>query len=77
MNLKKILEHELVPRHEIMGKNEVEQLLKKYGISKNELPKIKENDPVVEAIHAKKGAVLKITRKSQTAEKAVYYRTVV
>ena len=75
--LEKILEHELVPKHEIMKKSEVEELLKKLKISVNQLPKIKLNDPVVQAIGAKRGDVLKITRNSAVAGEAIYYRVVV
>jgi DNA-directed RNA polymerase subunit H len=73
----RILEHNLVPRHEILPKKEAEELLKKYGVTAAALPKIKENDPVVQVIKAKKGDILKITRDSPTAGEAVYYRAVI
>lgn len=72
-----ILKHSLVPKHEIMSDNAVEHLLKQYKVTKAQLPKIKASDPVVQAIGAKKGQVLKITRSSITAGKAVTYRIVV
>jgi DNA-directed RNA polymerase subunit H len=74
--LKKILEHDLVPEHKVMKKTEVEALLKQFGISMDQLPKMKENDPVVQVIGAKKGDVLKILRKSPTAGESMYYRLV-
>ena len=77
MDSKLILEHELVPEHEIMKKEEVKLVLQKYGISKDKLPKILTTDPVVLAIEAKKGDVLKITRHSETAGTALYYRVVI
>ena len=77
LNKKIILEHELVPKHEILEDSEVELLLKKYGIKKENLPKILSDDPVVKAIGAKEGQVLKITRRSPTAGKSNYYRLVV
>ncbi len=73
----KILEHELVPKHRIMNPEEVEELLKKYGIKKWQLPKILATDPVVVLLGAKEGDVLEITRKSPTAGEAKYYRVVV
>ena len=76
-DLKKILEHEMVPKHEVLSKKETEELLKKYGITSDNLPKINENDPVVQVIKAKKGDVLKIIRRSPTAGEAVYFRLVV
>jgi DNA-directed RNA polymerase subunit H len=72
-----ILNHKLVPKHEIMTKKDVKKLLEEEGLSKNQLPRILKSDPVVKAIDAKKGDVLKITRNSITAGEAVYYRIVV
>lgn len=72
-----ILEHELVPKHEILKKSEVEDLLKTYKISPGQLPKIRMDDPVVQIIGAKRGDVLKITRKSKSAGEAEYYRLVI
>ncbi len=72
-----ILGHSLVPKHEIMSDAAVERVLKQYKVTKEQLPKIKAEDPVAKAIGAKKGQVLKITRNSITAGKAIYYRVVV
>ena len=77
LELKKILEHEMVPKHEILSKKDSEELLKKYGITSDKLPKILENDPVVQVVKAKKGDIVKITRRSHTAGEAIYYRFVV
>ena len=74
--LTKILEHELVPKHEILAKKQADELLKTLGININQLPKIKETDAVCELIKAKSGNIVKITRKSQTAGEAVFYRAV-
>jgi len=72
-----IMRHELVPKHEILDKSEVEKLLAKLGVPAVKLPKILESDPAVKAIGAKQGQVLKITRKSPTAGQALYYRLVI
>ncbi|MCK5333506.1 MAG: DNA-directed RNA polymerase subunit H [Candidatus Aenigmarchaeota archaeon] len=77
MKEKDILLHELVPRHEIMPKEEVEVLLLKLKLTVQNLPKILEADKVVESLGAKAGDVLKITRKSPTAGTSLYYRLVV
>jgi DNA-directed RNA polymerase subunit H len=72
-----ILEHELVPRHIILTKEEAKKLLKKLNISPYQLPWISESDPVCKRIGAKPGDIIKIIRKSPTAGEAVFYRFVV
>ena len=73
---KDILKHELVPEHVILSKSEINKIIKKLDIHPEELPKIKSNDPVIKAIEAKSGDIIKITRKSQTAGKFITYRLV-
>lgn len=73
----RLQDHVLVPKHEILSKEEAEELLKILGISKEQLPKIKASDPIVVEIGAKPGDIIKITRKSLTAGKSVFYRLVV
>ena len=77
MKEKDILLHELVSRHEIMDKEDVEALLEKLKITVQNLPRILEKDPVVQSLGAKVGDVLKITRNSPTAGTSLYYRLVV
>lgn len=72
-----ITKHTLVSKHIILNEKEKEELLKTYGISTKHLPRISDSDPVVKAINAKIGDVLKIIRKSATAGVANYYRIVV
>lgn len=72
-----ILEHELVPKHEVLSKEEVEELLRKYKASLNQFPQILISDPVVRELGAKIGDVIKIMRNSPTAGTTVYYRVVV
>jgi len=79
MDIKKeiLLNHYLVPKHEVMSEEEVKDLLEKLNITKEQLPKILESDPMVKLIGAKVGDVIKITRKSHTAGETIYYRLVV
>ncbi|MEM0088810.1 MAG: DNA-directed RNA polymerase subunit H [Archaeoglobaceae archaeon] len=70
-------DHVLVPKHEILKEEEVEELLKLLGVSKEQLPKIKASDPIIKEIGAKPGDVVKITRKSLTAGVSIFYRLVV
>ncbi len=72
-----ILNHELVPNHEIITEEEKKQLFKKYCITPDQLPKIWDIDPVCLSIGAKPGQIIKITRKSTTAKEAIIYRLVV
>ena len=72
-----VLEHDLVPDHILLNEEEAQEILKKYSITRGQLPKIKSSDVVVKQIGAKPGDVLKITRKSLTAGKAVAYRLVI
>jgi len=72
-----ILEHELVPKHEIVDEEEVAELLDTYKIKKEQLPKIKLSDPVIKEIKADVGDVVRIRRESRTAGKALSYRLVI
>lgn len=72
-----ILNHELVPEHIILKGNEIKEVLEKFKIGPQNLPKILLSDPAVKAIDAKEGDILKIVRKSKTAGTSIYYRVVV
>ncbi len=72
-----ILKHELVPQHIIINEEEKKEVLEKFKIKPKNLPKILTTDPVVKALDAKEGDILKIIRKSKTAGTSTYYRVVV
>jgi DNA-directed RNA polymerase subunit H len=72
-----VREHVLVPKHEVLTQEQARKVLEKYKVSPHQLPAIKATDPVVKAIGANVGDILKITRVSPTAGKAVAYRHVV
>ena len=71
-----IQDHKLVPKHEIMSEEEISEEFSDVEYDFKDLPKIRLEDPVVKAINAKSGDVLRITRKSQTAGEFVTYRIV-
>ncbi|MDO5814124.1 MAG: DNA-directed RNA polymerase subunit H [Methanobrevibacter sp.] len=71
-----IQNHMLVPKHEIMTEEEISDEFSEVDYDFNDLPKIKSKDPVVKAIGAEPGNVLRITRESQTAGVFVTYRIV-
>jgi len=72
-----LLDHELIPHHEITDEDELKSVLKHYNIGMEDLPKIKVADPVVKEIGAEVGDVVKIIRNSATAGEAMYYRYVI
>ena len=72
-----LLDHNSVPKHEIIQEDEAKSLLDNYQIERGQLPKIKESDPVVKELAASVGDVVKITRNSQTAGESFYYRFVI
>jgi DNA-directed RNA polymerase subunit H len=72
-----VTRHIMVPKHEIIGKKEAEEVIKQFNTAPNLLPYVSMVDPVIRAIGAKPGDVIKISRKSETAGQAIYYRYVV
>lgn len=72
-----VLNHVNVPLHVILAEDEVKDLLKRYSIVREQLPKIRNNDPACKVIDAKPGNVIKVTRRSPTAGVAVAYRLVI
>jgi DNA-directed RNA polymerase subunit H len=72
-----VLKHILVPKHEILTDKEISEITEKYNSKPNQFPYILGSDPVVRAIEAKPGDLIKITRKSVTAQEFIYYRYVV
>ncbi|NMC05622.1 MAG: DNA-directed RNA polymerase subunit H [Candidatus Lokiarchaeota archaeon] len=73
-----ITRHELVPKHVIMSKEEVDALLAKYEIKLVKLPRISIDDPVIQMLGGKINDVVRIVRKSETSvDTTDYYRFVV
>ena len=70
-------DHEMVPKHEVLTPKEKKEVLETLGVSKEQLPLIRESDPVAKEMEVKPGDVIRIVRKSQTAGQTVYYRYVV
>lgn len=71
-----VLKHFLVPKMEVLKEEERQDLIKKFGIEGNLLPRINSDDPAVSALGAKEGDMLRIRRKDETGEYD-YYRIVV
>ena len=73
----KVLDHVMVPDHQVMSEDEVKALLALYSITFEQLPKVYHDDAAVKQINGKVGDVVRITRQSQTAGIAEAYRLVV
>lgn len=72
-----VLEHDLVPDHEIVSEEEVEEVLEEYDVDVRQLPKLVSNDSVVKELGAEPGDVVRVGRESPTAGKAEIYRLVI
>ncbi len=71
-----ILNHVLVPKHEILTKEEEKEFLDKIRIKKEDLPRIRKEDPAIRHLNPKLGDIVRIERKSPTAGKSYFYRVV-
>lgn len=72
-----ISKHILVPTHILLSKEEAKEVMKKYNVKPENLPKILESDPAIRELDAKPGQIVKIIRDSRTAGKVEVYRLVV
>lgn len=72
-----ITEHELVPRHIVLGPEEKAELFNRYKLAESQLPKLLTSDPVARYYGFKRGQVIKIIRRSDTAGRYVTHRLVV
>jgi DNA-directed RNA polymerase subunit H len=72
-----IFQNSLVPKHELLNSEERSELLKKFNIKLKQLPRMKRDDAGVAKLDAKRGDVVRITRRSPVAGEYYYYRVVV
>ena len=69
--------HFLIPKHELLTKEESAQILGRYNSLPSQFPYILATDAIAKEVGAKPGDFVRITRRSETAGTSTYYRYVV
>ncbi len=82
-----VLQHKLVPEHRVLTEKEAEEVLRALKVTKDQLPKMRMDDPAMRVLQAERrakheqeireGEVVKITRVSETAGVSEAYRLVI
>jgi len=75
--VEKSYDHFLVPKQVMLSKEQSAELLKKYNLTLDQLPKILSKDAAIKELKPVKDEIVKIIRNSPTAGKTVYYRRVI
>ncbi len=77
-----VMEHNLVPEHYLLSTEEAKKIMKELNIRKEQLPKIRLDDPCILFLERKygpinEGSVIKIVRNSDITYESVVYRVTV
>lgn len=76
-----VLKHDLVPEHYLLTEEEADAVLAQLKVTRDQLPKIRKGDAGIRVLESicgpiDEGRIVKIVRKSATAEEFVAYRLV-
>ena len=77
-----MLEHQLVPEHRLLAEEEANRILKALKITRDQLPKIRKSDPVIQVLEKiegpiQEGRIIRVVRVSGTAGVSEAYRLVI
>jgi DNA-directed RNA polymerase subunit H (RpoH/RPB5) len=72
-----LVDHHLVPKHEVLSDEKAKEVLDSYLLKKRQLPIIYTSDPVARYYNMKVGQICRITRPSDKSGLSVAYRIVV
>lgn len=70
-------ENNLVPEHKVLSAEEAQDILVKYNVKLDDMPKIRFDDPSLEELERKIGDIIMIIRKNPFIGDSYYYRVVV
>ncbi|MFC6905096.1 DNA-directed RNA polymerase subunit H [Halalkalicoccus tibetensis] len=71
-----VSDHTLVPEHNLIEEEDLDEVLAEYDIDRTDLPKIKRTDPALPD-EAEVGDVIEVVRDSRTTDRAIVYRLVI
>jgi len=71
-----ITQHEIVPKHILLGEEDAKRVLDEFQATKQQLPKLLSTDPVAKYYGMKSGDICKIIRHSPMTGESFYYRMV-
>ncbi len=75
--IRDISRHHLVPKHELLSKEDATLLMEEYRIKKKDMGRIYIDDPMARYLYAQKDDIIQIIRENINSGYSTYYRLVV
>jgi DNA-directed RNA polymerase subunit H (RpoH/RPB5) len=75
--IRDITEHDLIPKHILLSKEDADKLMNEYQIQKKDMGRILIDDPMARYLYAQKDDIIQIIRYSINSGYSTYYRLVV